>query len=72
MKIVLGSTVISLVEQAEEVDHDFVGSGEAAKSYKQKNDLFESLFYIVLVLQEVKFGGVMDPARALTGHRSES
>lgn len=50
MKIVLGSAVISLVEQAEEVDHDFVGSGEAAKSYKQKNDLFESLFYIVLVL----------------------
>lgn len=54
MKIVLGSPVISLAHQAEEVDHDFVGSGEAAKTCKQKNDMFESLFYIILVLREVK------------------
>lgn len=72
MKIVLGSTVISLVYQGKEVDHDFVGSGEAAKSCKQKNDMFESLFYIILVLQEVKFGAVLDPERARTRHRFES
>lgn len=54
MKIVLSSTVISLAYQAEEVDHDFVGSGEAAKTCKRKNDMFECLFYIILVLREVK------------------
>lgn len=57
--------MVSPVYEAKEIDHYFVGNGEAANSCKQKNDMFESLFYIMLELLEVKFGAVLDPEKCL-------
>lgn len=62
--------MIDLISLAKDVDHYFVGNGKAAKSCKQKNYMFESLFYIMELL-EVKFGARLHPERMLRRHRFE-